>query len=396
MTDGRPARHLSESQRFNWLRLIRTERIGPVTFRHLVDRHGSAEAALAALPSLAAQGQQKFAPPPSISQIEDELAAAAQVGARFIALGEPEYPPMLRHLENAPPLIAVRGDADALARAAVAIVGSRNASTNGMKLARTLAADLAGAGFPVASGLARGIDGAAHAGALERGGTIAVLAGGLDRPYPPQNVELFERLCASPGSCAVSLMPFGHEPQARDFPRRNAIIAGLALGVVVVEASDRSGSLITATMATEAGRMVFAVPGHPLDPRSAGTNGLIREGAELIRNAADVLEVVGPMQSRPLQHAAPRRVPAAPIIVRPSQPMAPASVEAVQRPLAATPAATDPADAVWALLGAAPTLIDDVIRESGLPPAVVSAVLLDLELSGRVERKAGGVVVRLD
>ncbi|NJR13583.1 MAG: DNA-protecting protein DprA [Phyllobacteriaceae bacterium] len=290
--------HLSDSQRFYWLRLIRTERVGPVTFRQLVAKFGSAQLALEALPEISARSGRLIKPAPE-DVIRREIELAHALGAQFIALGEPDYPPLLRHLDNAPPLIAVLGDAAALACPALAIVGSRNASANGARFARTLATGIAADGFPIASGLARGIDRAAHEGAFDGGGTIAVLAGGLDRPYPPQNLDLLARIVDTQGSCAITVMPFGHEPQARDFPRRNAIIAGLALGVVVVEASERSGSLITATMATEAGRMVFAVPGHPLDPRSSGTNGLIREGAELVRSADDVLDVIRPMKTLP-------------------------------------------------------------------------------------------------
>ena len=262
------AHRLSDEQRFNWLRLIRTDRIGPVTFKQLIQRFGSAQAAIEALPEIAARGGAlravKIATEVDIAR---EFDAASQLGAVFVAMGEPEYPALLRHFENAPPIISVLGDLSAFAQSGVGVVGSRSASTNGLAFARKMSAELASAGFAIVSGLARGIDRAAHEGALTQGGTVAVLAGGLDRPYPPQNLDLYERLKQSNGSCLISAMPFGYEPVARDFPRRNAIIAGLSLAVVVVEAAERSGSLITARMATEAGRLVFAIPGHPVDPR---------------------------------------------------------------------------------------------------------------------------------
>ncbi|MCU0830308.1 MAG: DNA-processing protein DprA [Rhizobiaceae bacterium] len=396
---------LSDEQRFHWLRLIRTERIGPVTFRQLISRYGSARLALEALPEIAARsGATRGLQAAPLGDIEREFDTARRMGARFVALGEPEYPAALAQTENAPPLLAVAGDPSPLQRPQIAIVGSRNASTNGLKFARELAADLAGQGVGVTSGLARGIDRAAHEGALARGVTVAVLAGGLDMPYPPQNIDVLERIVGGTGGCAVSVMPFGHEPQARDFPRRNAIIAGLSLGVVVVEASDKSGSLITANMATEIGRMVFAVPGHPVDPRSHGTNGLIRQGADLVRNAADVLDVMRPLMAgpvlrpvggapvRPPETATQSHLPSAPSasqagdargrVPKPGSPLPP--------PASQTP--PDPVDHVAGLLGTAPTHVDDLIRESGLPAPKVHAALLDLELAGRIGRGSGGVV----
>jgi DNA processing protein len=396
---------LTDEQRFHWLRLIRTERVGPVTFRHLIRRFGSAKSALEALPRLSAEnGTARPVKPASEASIEAELKTAAALGARFIALGEPEYPRYLAHAENAPPLVAVLGDVAGLAPAPLAIVGSRNASANGMRFARDTAAALAAEGHAVASGLARGIDRSAHLGALETGGTIAVFAGGLDKPYPPQNLDVLDRIANTQGSCAISVMPFGHEPQARDFPRRNGIIAGLSLAVIVVEAAERSGSLITAAMATEIGRLVFAVPGHPVDPRSHGTNSLIREGAELVRSADDILEVVRPLRSsaplplvaalrpanRPakISHSADDPQPA----VSPLQPAPPPQAAAVAVAKGDGMQNTNPAETVTALLGLAPTRIDDLVRDSGLPAATVHAVLLDLELDGRIERGSGGVV----
>jgi DNA processing protein len=399
---------LTDEQRFHWLRLIRTGGIGPVTFRQLIRRFGSAKAALEALPGLAASspGARAFQPVSEVA-VEAELTAAAACGARFVALGEPEYPRFLAYTESAPPLLAVLGDTGTLAAPPLAVVGSRNASANGMRFARDVAAALGADGFSVSSGLARGIDRAAHLGALETGGTIAVLAGGLDRPYPPQNLDVLERIAVAKGSCAISVMPFGHEPQARDFPRRNAIIAGLSLAVVVVEAAERSGSLITATMATELGRIVFATPGHPVDPRSHGTNSLIREGAELVRSADDILEVVRPLRGAP----PPRPVipasgsggpePRGPLAAArraedtPPAPSAASTTNGIAPGLAfpVRPAVSGaPVDIVLALLGPAPTRIDDLVRDSGLAAAAVHAALLDLELDGRIERGSGGVV----
>ncbi len=387
------ARHLTEQQRFNWLRLIRTEKIGPATFKQLIQRFGSAQAALEALPEIAARGGAlKSVQAAAKDDIAREFEEAARLGAVFVAMGEPEYPALLRHLEGAPPIIAVVGDVSALSHNMIGVVGSRSASTNGLAFARKISAELANAGFAIASGLARGIDRAAHEGALNQGGTVAVLAGGLDRPYPPQNLDLYDRLKNTAGSCLISTMPFGYEPVARDFPRRNQIIAGLSLAVIVVEAAERSGSLITARIATEAGRLVFAVPGHPVDPRSAGTNGLIREGAELARSAEDVLEAVRPLavKAPPLfmPQAAP---PVAALFDKPEGQPSPS------KPFIYKPAIDeqDLPEMLFALLGPAPTPVDDLVRESGEAASKVQAALLELELSGRIERGAGGVVTAI-
>ena len=250
---------LSDRQRLNWLRLIRTENIGPATFRDLINRFGSAETAIEMLPELVRHGGGLRLPKvPSIAEAERELDAARAAGARFVALGEADYPPVLRRVDHPPPLLAIKGDASAFALPSVAIVGARNASLAGIRMARMLASDLGTNGYAIISGLARGIDAAAHEGALATG-TVAVLAGGLDRPYPPENIALLDRIVERAGA-AVSEMPFGWEPRAKDFPRRNRIVAGLSLGLVVVEAALRSGSLISARMAGELGRLVFAVP----------------------------------------------------------------------------------------------------------------------------------------
>ncbi len=306
MSEARPAPGsalppLSDGQLVDWLRLIRTETVGAIGFRLLINRYGGAAAAIAALPDLSRRGGRVVsAPPPETA--EREIAALARFGGRFVALGDPDYPPALRHADGAPPLLAVAGRSDILRRATVSIVGSRDASALGRRFARDLAFGLGAGGYVVASGLARGIDVAAHEGALSSG-TIAVLAGGLDRLYPPENEAIYAKIRAD--GVAVSEMPMGHVPVARDFPRRNRIVAGVALGVVVVEAAKRSGSLITARLAGELGREVLAVPGHPLDPRAAGANGLLRDGATLATSAEDVIEALAGMTTERLPDPEP-------------------------------------------------------------------------------------------
>ena len=288
------APRLTDRQRISWLRLIRTENVGPATFRDLINRFGSAEIALEMLPELMVSGgAARLVRVPTVQQAEAELETARRHGAQFIAIGEADYPPMLRRMDNPPPLVAVRGTAAVFALPTVAIVGARNASLAGIKMARMLAAELGRDGYAVVSGLARGIDTAAHQGALASG-TIAVLAGGLDHIYPPENIDLCHEIAAR-GGAVISEMPFGWEPRAKDFPRRNRIVAGLCLGLVVVEAAKRSGSLISARLAGEMGRLVFAVPGSPLDPRSAGANGLLKDGAMLVTEARDVIEQIAPL-----------------------------------------------------------------------------------------------------
>ena len=271
-----------------WLRLSRAEGVGPRTFQGLINRFGGAGAALEALPMLAA-ARGRHVRIPSASEGETELRQAEKLGIRLLASGEEDYPARLLEIDGPPPILAVRGDPLLLHRKAVALVGARNASALGRKMAMRLADGLAEAGYLVVSGLARGIDTEAHRASLDRG-TVAVLAGGLDKPYPPENEALYNDICAS--GAAISEMPLGLSPRGRDFPRRNRLIAGLSLGVVIVEAARRSGSLITARLAAEAGREVMAVPGSPLDPRAQGCNQLIRDGAMLVQSAADVIELV--------------------------------------------------------------------------------------------------------
>jgi DNA processing protein len=362
---------LTDRQRLNWLRLIRTENVGPASFRGLINRFGSAEAALAVLPELAlAGGAKRPSRVPSQGEVEAEMETAQRFGARFVAIGEPDYPPLLRAMELPPPLVAITGDAGLFASPAAAIVGARNASAAGTRMARLLASGLGGAGYAIVSGLARGIDTAAHEGSLATG-TIAVLAGGLDRPYPPENVALAGRIAAQ--GVLISEMPFGWEPRARDFPRRNRLIAGLSLGLVVVEAARRSGSLISARLAGEIGRLVFAVPGSPLDPRAAGTNGLIKDGALLVTEPGDVVEALAPLAGGDV------RVP-------------PPQVEEEPDFSAAPPPADGERALVLEALGPAPVHTDELLRHTRLHPAQLATVLLELDLAGRLERHAGGAV----
>src|ERR1700712_1544532 len=334
--------HLSDAQRIDWLRLIRSDNVGPRTFRSLIKHFGSAKTALERLPDLARRGG--AARPGRICSEDDaaaELAASKRLGVALLTAGEHGYPPRLATLDDAPPLLAVRGTREALMRPAIAIVGSRNASGAGLKFAGQLARDLGDAGFLIASGLARGIDQAAHR-ATVASGTVAVLAGGHDRIYPPEHQDLLTALLEHGG--AISEMPLGHVPRARDFPRRNRLISGASLGVVVIEAAHRSGSLITARMAAEQGREVFAVPGSPLDPRAAGTNDLIKQGATLTTEAADVINAVAPIMERPIE-----------IPIREPDDELPEAYE---------PDAGDRARIVG-LLGPSPIGLDDLIRMAG-------------------------------
>lgn len=347
------------------LRLIRTPGIGPVSYRQLLARFGTAEAALAALPDLARRGGGRAPVPADPARIAREVAAVAKAGARHLFLDDADYPALLAETDGAPPALIVRGDAACARRPVVAMVGARNASAAACRFARMLAGALAEAGVVVVSGLARGIDTAAHQGALA-GGTVGVIASGIDIAFPPENAGLQEQVATQ--GLLVTEQPPGTDPLARFFPQRNRIIAGMALGTVVVEAAPRSGSLITARLANEAGREVMAVPGSPLDPRAQGCNGLIREGATLIQNADDVLEAI-----RPLGGAV--RAPAAGWTPQP---------------------VTDPDEAersrIIDLLGPVPVGIDELVRQSGLAAAAVAMVLLELELGGRLERHAGGRV----
>jgi DNA processing protein len=375
------------------LRLARTDGVGPILYRRLLRRYHTPAAALAALPELARAGGRKTAPlPPDTAQAEREVAALARIGAHLLFLDTPEYPPLLALLDDAPPVIAVQGDAGLLVGArTVALVGGRNASVNGLRIAEELAAGLARAGIVVVSGLARGIDAAGHVGALRAGRTIAAIAGGLDVPYPPENAALQARIAAE--GVIVAEATLGTTPQARHFPRRNRIIAGLSLGVVVIEAAPRSGSLITARLAEEAGRELFAVPGSPLDPRCRGSNDLLRHSAHMTETAEDVLRN---LPDSPLRQGIAR----SPLFARGTAPRRPPGFEeaAEELHMEIDPGFTGPESArneVIALLGPSPVTVDDLVRRCQLSAAVVTGVLLELELGGRIQTLPGNRVARL-
>ncbi|MGX9965928.1 DNA-processing protein DprA [Roseomonas sp. F4] len=357
------------------LGLARTDGIGPATFRRPIARHGSAEAAMAALPQHAARSGRSFTPPAQ-GAVAREMEAVARMGGSFLFLDDPGYPPLLALLEDAPPVLALLGPPEVLRRRQVGVVGARAASAGGRRVAEELAAGLCSAGIAVTSGLARGIDAAAHQGALNvQGRTVAVVAGGLDMPYPPENAALQARIAAE-GGVVVSEAPLGTAPQARHFPRRNRIVAGLVLGLVVVEAAQRSGSLITARLALEAGRELFAVPGSPLDPRARGGNDLIRQGAHLTETAEDVLA----------------NLPAQPLDL-PLFTMA-APPNKISEAAPAPPPPPESLGQVLELIGTSPVAVDDLVRRCQLSAPSVQAILLDLELSGLVETLPGNRVVR--
>lgn len=362
----------SDDERLDWLRLIRTSNIGPRTFHDLVRHYGGVRPALMALPEIARRGgSSRPLKICSREQAEAELKAARAAGVELLTLSDPGYPARLQMIDDPPPVLAVRGKLDILGRPAIAIVGARNGSAAGAKFAERLARDLGEAGFAIVSGLARGIDAAAHRGSLASG-TIAVLAGGHDRIYPPQHIGMLESLLQE--GAALSEMPFSWEPRARDFPRRNRIVSGISIGVIVVEAARRSGSLITARLAGEQGREVFAVPGSPLDPRNEGTNELLKQGAIPVTEAADIIAAVAPILGR--------------------APDFPSAQDAPQHHLepAVTTASSDDRARISDLLGPTPVSIDDLIRISCTSPTIVRAVLLELEIAGRLERHGAGLV----
>jgi DNA processing protein len=371
---GRNGIALTERQRIAWLRLIRSDNVGPATFRDLINHFGSAETALEMLPELSRRGGSTRAiRVASTAEAEKELSAAYRFGARFIGIGEPDYPPALRQIDGAPPLLAAKGNAVTGTVPSLGIVGSRNASISGTKFAAMIARDVGRAGYAIISGLARGIDTAAHRASLETG-TIAALAGGLDQPYPPENIGLLDEITDGNG-LAISEMPFGWEPRARDFPRRNRLIAGVSLGLAVVEAASRSGSLITARYAADFGRLVFAVPGSPLDPRCHGTNGLLKDGAIVTTEAQDILQALAPLSRIDLF----------------SPPQAEEPGERDTGPMTPPPNENDRVQITDAL-GPTPVEIDDIIRHTGLSASAVYLVLLELDLAGRLHRHTGGLV----
>ncbi|NBB70492.1 MAG: DNA-protecting protein DprA [Alphaproteobacteria bacterium] len=367
------------------LRLARTTGVGPGQLARLMARHGSAAAAVAALEDLG-PGTVRLAAP---AKVEAEIEATLDAGARFLARGDPDYPPALAAADQAPGVLTVKGDPALLGGRLVGMVGARNASAGGRKLAREIAAGLAGEGVGVVSGLARGIDTAAHEGAIGHGVTVAVVATGIDVVYPAENAELAAAIAAS--GVIVTERPFGAKPQASQFPRRNRLISGLAQGVLVVEAAPRSGSLITARFAADQGREVMAVPGSPLDERHRGTNRLLREGAHLVESAADVLAVLAPFAVAPPKAAAPRKAAAAP--PTPAAPRSQPDRERAPAPAAATPPAAGALEAeIRARLALEPVPVDELIRQCHASPAEVQHALMDLELAGEVERHSGNRV----
>lgn len=359
---------LTRDEAFARIRLLRSPNIGPVSYSQLLRRFGTAGAALDALPDLAARGGAPYRAAKA-ERIEAEVAAVRANGARYLFHDSPEYSALLSSLEAPPPILTVRGDTALLARPSVSVVGARNASAAAVKLSRDFAGELAGRGYVVVSGLARGIDSAAHRGALAGmdagGGTIGVIASGIDIVYPPENAELQEQVATQ--GLLIAEMPPGTEPLARHFPHRNRIIAGLATGTLVVEAAPRSGSLITARLAAEAGREVMAIPGSPLDTRSRGCNQLIREGAILVQSPDDVVELLVGFEGHPR------------------------STFRESAEVFASDGADEPAD-IAGLLGLAPVAVDELIRQSGAGAGAVQMALLELELAGRLVRHAGGRV----
>ena len=365
-------RSLRDDERRAWLRLARTETIGPATFAALLARYGDVREALDAAPRLARRGGGESLRIPGEAEAAAEIDALARLGGRFLASVEPEFPAGLSALDPPPPLISVLGHAALFRREMVAVVGARNASALGIKFAGRLAADLGAAGLVVVSGLARGIDHAAHKGAIETG-TVAVIAGGVDIVYPPEHQSLYDEIRAR--GALVSEMPLGMAPLSRHFPRRNRLISGLSRGVVVIEAAERSGSLITANYALEQGREVFAVPGSPLDPRAKGANRLIRDGATLTEGADDVLAVLRPMMGHAFDEPAKPEMTTPPI----DQPSVEKEADRVR-------------GLVEEKLGPAAVEIDELIRQCAAPPSAVLTVLLELELAGRVLRHPGNRV----
>jgi len=364
---------LTDEQRIDWLRLIRSQNVGPRTFRTLINHFGGARPALEALPGLARRGGAGLPKIFSRAEAEREIEAAKKLGVTIVAAGEADYPHRLQMIDDAPPLIAIRGNTAVLTMPQVAIVGSRNASAAGIKITQQITRGLSEAGFAIVSGLARGIDAAAHR-ASTASGTIAVLAGGQDRIYPAEHDSLLDAIL--PAGAALTEMPLGWEPRARDFPRRNRLISGLSLGVVIVEAAKRSGSLITSRLALEQGREVFAVPGSPLDPRAEGTNGLIKQGATPVTEAADIINVLQPMAERENLGLT----------------LPPPDGELHDEPGQGVEPEADERTRIVGLLSPTPVSIDDLVRLSRTSPRVVRMVLLELEIAGRLERHGGGLV----
>jgi DNA processing protein len=365
--------NISDKEKIDCIRLIRSENVGSKTFQSLIALYGSAGKALEAIPKMAIKGGRK---PPiklcSESDVIKEIDACAKKGARMITILDSEYPKLLQQISDFPPVLTVFGKSDILNKTAIAVVGARNASANGCRFAEDLCRDLGRAGIVIVSGLARGIDTVAHKGSLETG-TVAVVAGGIDKIYPPENKDLFMKIAEN--GAVIAEMPFGSVPKSQNFPRRNRIISGISLGTIVVEASLNSGSLITARMALEQNREVFAVPGSPLDPRCVGTNKLIQQGAHMVMSSDDVMQELGSMGRADSS------------MLESGDSFRPAKVSAVSdsdldkaRPY------------VCEKIGSSPTAVDDIISQTGLPTNIILTILLELELAGRLDRHSGNKV----
>lgn len=363
---------LSSAERLAWLRLIRSENVGPITFYRLLEQYGTATKALEALPELAKKGgRKKRIKVCSKSDASQELDHLSELGAQLVLRDEAAYPPLLAQVEDAPPVLSVRGHVHLLRKKSVAIVGARNSSINGCKFAGQLARDLGQGGVCVVSGLARGVDGAAHAAALDTG-TLGVQGGGVDVIYPKENATLYNEMVER--GCVISEPKVGTQPQARHFPRRNRIISGISRAIVVVEASPRSGSLITARLALEQGRDVYAVPGSPLDARSKGTNALIRDGATLIENAQDILSELNSPKNTPLEE---RKT---------------VYSQSVNVPLPDEDEVGEARGVIIKSLSPTPVFVDEIIRQCQISASIVQTVLLELELAGSLERHPGNKV----
>lgn len=373
-----PEWRLSDAQRLSWLRLLRSENVGPATFRALVNQFGGAQAAIEALPSLSRRGgRRQDIRLCSLQDAQAELEAAKRAGLTLVALGEPGYPPALAHVDAPPPLIYVKGRLELAEMPIVSIVGARNGSAAGQKFTRQIANALGLEGFVIASGLARGIDTAAHHASLDNG-TIAVVAGGIDVVYPPENAALQEAI--GERGLLISERAPGHTPRAKDFPRRNRLISGIALGVLVVEAAQRSGSLITARLAGEQGREVFAVPGSPLDPRATGTNNLLKQGAALVTQASDIVDALAPILGRQASEPPPEL----------------SSSEEQESPMPLPDIEQTERGRVLEALGPSPIDIDEIIRCTGVETRKVHIILLELDLAGRLQRHPRQLVSLVD
>ncbi len=364
---------LSEQQRIDWLRLIRTENIGPVTFRRLINRFGSAAKALDALPHLLQNGGgTKPLKAPSMSEIEDELAAMEKIGAKIVTALDKDYPALLRHIHSSPPVFTMIGGEKINYQKTIAMVGARNSSAAGIRMTSLLAGELSENNYCVVSGLARGIDSAAHRASLE-GGTLAVLAGGINNIYPNENIKLAEEIIAH-GGAIISEMPLNYEPRAKDFPRRNRIISGISLGVIVIEAAKRSGSLITAKFALEQNREIFAVPGSPLDERSSGANHLIKQGATLVSCAQDVMEQLenySPIQKNLFEED---------------------DLFLTQQEANISEPNDDDRSKLLNALSITPIRVDELIQQSKLSTPIVQTILLELDIAGKIEWASGQLV----